>query len=523
MNIFFNNVYNIKSRKKGQTAIELAVFGSILIFVIGVIIKQAMSFGYAQNQSLKAMRWAMTTSFLHTMGLVQPQGDDNAGTSSRNQSTVLVVEDRLQVGADKYRSTDRVPYVTSATATYSRNLFLGLETGEWYNLPVLDVFVNGEHFVFRLAGFKTINTEPTTGDPHVVNCGNAQTCTATSDDGNGNITCDTWDTVINPCQLFFTKVPNNPAMEYWCTSSCPGLSEDYRFDLDRSGTAFYMGDYQTDGSGLFGSIGSPDPDVPGPDPWDLQRDSFSWQWVGIPAYNEDAGSSTGWSTGPQSELSWGSGEGISLEESLNIMVDVDNDLKEERIISLANNAFNVITSVTVVDMQEGDYDVTEDSATTGSRLGFTSDLQLYTFVKSGGGETGTYLLIEEGNLYNPANGQYIRSVQKKDQVDVIQRTFNLSNNTHRFCDAAGNVVGTGTPAGWTDDVPNPVKACESCFMPDHVGLTCFDSTSTPDKGERPVIYIRSWISDRHGRKWMTPLEDDFSSGHYVDFNVPAAP
>ena len=47
-----------KSRKylRAQTALELAVFGAILIFVVGVIIRQALSSAYMQNQNLRAMR-----------------------------------------------------------------------------------------------------------------------------------------------------------------------------------------------------------------------------------------------------------------------------------------------------------------------------------------------------------------------------------------------------------------------------------------------------------------------------------
>jgi hypothetical protein len=506
---------------KGQTAIELAVFGSILIFVIGVIIKQSMSFGYTQNQNYKALRWAMTTSFLHTMGLVEPMGDDDAGTSSRNQATVLIVEDRLQVGADKHRSLDRVPYVHSANATYSRNLFLGIESGEDYNLPVLDVFVNGKHFVFRLAGFKTVNTTPSAGDPHVIKCGSISTCTSQSTNAEGETICDTWDTVDMPCQLFFTKIPNNPAMEEWCVSGCSGLPEDYRFDLDRSGSAFSSASYDpANESGYFGTAGMPDPDVPGPNPWDLSRGVFSWQWVGVPAFNEDADNETNFSQ--VGAMDWADTTGVSMDESEHLMVDVDNDQKEERIVKVNNNSEGVITSVEVVDFQEGDYDVTEDSRETGHRLGFTHDLQLYTFAKSGEGDQGTYLLIEHGNLYNPANGQYVRSTQKKDQVDIVQRIFYLANDTGRFCDASGTPV-SAPNGGWTSDIPNPVEACEDCFMQNNVALTCFDSTSTPDKADRPVIYIRSWIADLHGRKWITSLEDDFSSGHYVDFDVPSTP
>ena len=52
-----------KNSQKAQSIIELTVFGAILIFMIGVIIRQALSFSYIQNQSLKAMRKALSLSY----------------------------------------------------------------------------------------------------------------------------------------------------------------------------------------------------------------------------------------------------------------------------------------------------------------------------------------------------------------------------------------------------------------------------------------------------------------------------
>lgn len=528
MKKFFNKKTSLKF--SGQTAIELAVFGSILIFVIGSIVKQHMSFAYTQNENLKALRWAMTTSYMHTMGIVDPRGDGNDGTSSRNQSTVLLLEDRLQVGAEKHSPIDRIPYVATASAMFSRNLFLGLETNEWYNIPVLDLFVNGKHFVLRVAGFKTVSTAPKEGDSDIIKCGEKKTCTAWHEDGDGNYICDNWDTSALDCKLLFEKVPNFPQIEDWCINSCDNLPLDMRFDLDHSGSIWSSAYWKADGTGTYlGDVGTADSDVPGPNAWDYDRGSFSWQWHGVPAYDEDSDSESSlFATTAENTY----GMGISIDDSENLMVDVDSDLKEERVLKVSSDSTGVITSMDVVDYQEGDYDTTEDSLTEGRSLGITSDLQLFTFVKSGLGDKGTYLLIEQGKLYNPANGQYIRSVQKKDQVDIVQRILQLSRNTGRFCNGVGstNVTGTvssddfsGYDAGWTKDIPNPVEACQDCFIQGNVGKTCFDSTSNPDYEDRPVIYVRSRLQDLHGRKWLTPLEDDFSTGHYVDFDVPSVP
>ena len=48
-----------KPSQDGQAAIELAVFGAILIFFLGTIVRSAAGNSYAQNQNFKAMRMAM--------------------------------------------------------------------------------------------------------------------------------------------------------------------------------------------------------------------------------------------------------------------------------------------------------------------------------------------------------------------------------------------------------------------------------------------------------------------------------
>src|SRR5262245_49389855 len=44
--------------KNAQTATELAVFGSVLVFLIGLIVQQAMGINHLQNQSLRSVRMA---------------------------------------------------------------------------------------------------------------------------------------------------------------------------------------------------------------------------------------------------------------------------------------------------------------------------------------------------------------------------------------------------------------------------------------------------------------------------------
>lgn len=531
--------------KKAQTAMELAVFGAILIFVIGAIVRQALSAGTTQNQSLRAMRQAMTTSYKYSSGLMGLGGD--AGTASHQSANILFIEDRLTADSAKYGAIDRTPTIVSASATYSRNLFLPVDAGEEFNLPIYDIFINGRHFPFTTANFKTINLSvscqnanpcpiecDTDGDgagnceaaslgfyPHpefltanpngwepnclqadvettgscVDECGHVE-CVDSDGDGNPCEPGITWSATTTSaigCAKVYDVVFNHPGFLEWCDGEvsgtpCPAsnLTADERFDLDRDGTT----------------------DVPAAD-----RPDFSWQWFLVMGY--DAGSSAFNVTRTLLRA-----EGIVLEGSdctddcaspQHVSVDVDGDLKREKIMvdtKTVDDTTGIIKSFVVMDSQEGDLDFTRGDSDTGPDPGLTKDTKMFSFVRD-----GTYLLLEEGKLFSVSGdtNQYIRTAQKKDQIDLVERVIQLSNDTDRFCDSGGNLVPTGT-SGWTDAVPNPVEVCGNCFTSGNIQATCMDEANK-------LIFVRSRVVDRHGRKWITNTSGDDS----VDFKVPPLP
>ena len=146
---------------RAQSTIELAAFGIVLLFMIGVILRQSLNQNYAQHQSLKAARLASKLSYEFSEGLRGAGGFD--GTASRNSATVIFIEDRLVAGSGKYGAINRTPQVIGGSATLSRNLMMPIE-GEDYNFPTMDMFINGQHFPFTTAGFGI--TEAIAADPH---------------------------------------------------------------------------------------------------------------------------------------------------------------------------------------------------------------------------------------------------------------------------------------------------------------------------------------------------------------------
>jgi len=205
------------------------------------------------------------------------------------------------------------------------------------------------------------------------------------------------------------------------------------------------------------------------------------------------------------------------------------------IYSLTQNSDGTPT-VSYEDPAGGDLDLTWDSNSCSPlKPGMQTDSQIYTFTKD-----GTYLQIKEGKLYNPETDQFVRSENRHDSIDLVQRMIILSNDTGRFCDgkseippaylgrcvvppnctsyATCNCVPQGgtvpmiydsTPnaaAGETSNyaiAPNPVEVCiykgdtNNCFSSQtNIKSTCYDENTN-------TLYVRSRLEDRRGHFWAT--------------------
>ena len=139
--------------RAGQAAIELAVFGAILIFILGTIVRTAVGNGYTQNENFKAMRMAMLNSW---RGSEAHQGKGALADLSRNNASVIFVEDRLSPDFNKYGDIDRTPFIAQGAGTFTFNLFYPWQPGQDpidHLIPIMDVYINGQHFPFTTANY----------------------------------------------------------------------------------------------------------------------------------------------------------------------------------------------------------------------------------------------------------------------------------------------------------------------------------------------------------------------------------
>lgn len=568
----------IKKQLKAQAAIELAVFGAVLIFVIGAIIKQALAVGYWQNQNLKAMRLALKASYDSQMA-----GD----IAARRMATVLFVEDRLTADSAKYGAIDRTPHMIQGSGSHNNNLFMPVDWPSCEDLSVMDVIVNGKRFVFTMGGWRTIEFPTGPAGP-----GPVTTVNGTSRDACGGpsktISVE-WDpncaTVIrtsscapqscyvdevgatictNNCAVFCddignncdtcSSVPTSTTGPVVCPPFCsPSSIPVYGPDSDGNLTIFLYNVYgcatrsETDttpvGCANLYRIIDNHPLIPEWNGFDnsrfdldrgltyLNRDGiatpavlpsdqqyFAWQWYLTRGVTGAIGTSD---VGVDSiSVSVSIGALLDVSEGKNMDIDVDSDLELEYIASKTSvftDSNSVVNRIDVTDPQEGDVDFSISKENGIKPMpGFTKDVRMYTFVQDRAlsGNSGTYFRVEEGKLFSATGNQFIRTARKKDQIDLIERVFRLSNNTGRYCDSSGNPTNWSSSlyAGSFQGLTNPVEVCDNCFTTPNINRTCMDTTDPNNL----LIFIRSSIQDLRGRKWVT----DTSGDPYVNFMSP---
>ncbi|MBF0533098.1 MAG: hypothetical protein HQL23_08410 [Candidatus Omnitrophica bacterium] len=570
------------SKNKGQTSIELAVFGAILIFVIGAIIQAGLNQSFQQDKDLKAMRQAMLISYNESGGggtdwvpviyagtpvvvggnpVLQPVQKDY---NSRNTASVLMVEDRQTAGSDRTSVVSRMPLMSMGSGAHSRNMFTPTENNEDYNLPKMDIVVNGKQFQFTTANFVTwctsidqktdpFHPDPTKPDPDCGQQGNvdgydhwigepqfggisqrnwdpycayyldAGPCPAVgdplydshcgekqmsiTDPDTGVTVTKTWHQRFVGCASVSALYANVKGNKFWDPSKPP------RFDLDRN----------ADPAGVV---------PPG------QRAKFAWQWGQCLAYYPD---------GAQTKLNTDAGYEPSyyyMKTDVNSQYDIDGDLKLESIMQILPIApSGVISRIRVLDSQEGDMDMTiaANDVNPKPKCELSREMKTYSWIRPQNGEKGSWAVIEEGKLFarNGDNKQYIRAASRKDEVDVIERKLqmNISNDMRRFCSDGNTPPGPGLVAVPGSGVEKCVRnlraanpahdcaapgACQQCRVWDaasgnYVNGQCV-STGSCDSQENMyktcldvgpnILYIRSWLSDQRGRRWVTEVSGD---------------
>jgi len=590
--------------KAGQAATELAVFGAILIFLIGTIMRTAVGNSFTQDYNFKAMRMAMLASWNDTK---INQGPNASAVTAHNSASILFVEDRLSPDASKYGDIDRNPFVAQGAGTFTYNLLYPLSDAQDINagLPVMDVFINGVHFPFSMSSYVIKNeisrqsscpsntstcaynqcmrnlTEWVGGNvsegsfastqfapvvPLTKACAALTPATAQKNcqvDNNalvifsdlitadvlvgtaGSVYNSANTALVNPSlttpfvdtaqwqgfvsmynssfsgqinksylnailkvvqttgtqyKLFYNIVPNgstDPQFMQTAPTCSQHPCKNNELSADRSFGSYAGTDLMFDLQRIYNPYPNPSL-VP-----DSMRSSIGWEWQAT--------------AGTTANMI-----GLNKDQQQYPSLDIDGRLRPVTIYDISQ-APNGDPIVSYEDPDGGDIDSGWDpSISCGPKPGLLTGSEIFTFTGN-----GTYLQVNEGKMFNPESGQVVRSVNKRDTVDLVQRMIQLTNNTTRFCTPCAdgsacvqnsngvyacsngngcviNGPGTNLCTGANCANPNSVEACVSessgtprpCFTTTNMPLTCYDTTSN-------ILYVRSRLQDRRGTFWMT--------------------
>jgi len=560
-----------KSSLRAQAAIELAVFGAILIFVLGSVIRSAVGNSYQQNQALKGMRMAMMASFQGS----QSDANGHPKSLSRNSASILFVEDRLAPEVTKYGPLERSPEIANGSGSFSYQMLYPLDATEvGSNLPIMDVYINGQQFPFTMASYatKTFSYPPSCGSPPGPGQGpytayplttqqcqynqclrNAREWVTYSDPTTSPPTTQTYklfySQAVNGTPQFSVYPPTLAAqshpvkdMELSGDVTLPGtnlppgvttnINGDMEFDLLRNGN-YAAVEQQLP---LCTCTNPPTGPAAGCSTYTCPvpcaatcttcinnnctqdsnpSDSCTPSCPKGSQYTCPVATSTMAKNCLRADMTWqwyatagttASLIGLDADNQQYPSYDIDGRLKTVTIYNITgwnkNDPTGAVT-VSYEDPQGGDIDGSWDSNSCGPKPGLQNQFQIYTFTQN-----GTYFQIKEGKLYNPETGQVVRSVNQRNNVDLIQRQIQLSNNTGRFCSIPSPSQPTqACPAGSvyqgvTCASPNPVEVCvdgvnSTCFSSQqNIKSTCYDTSDN-------MIFVRSRLNDRRGRFWIT--------------------
>jgi hypothetical protein len=127
--------------KKGQAILELAIFGSILITLLGILISYGLKYNYQQLAAQRAFRRALGTAATSM----------ETGTPV-SVSHTLIEDHHIPDPTHQFALGSVTPF--SATASVTRSASLHETPDRDSELPVAQYNISGQTFTFKTAGFR---------------------------------------------------------------------------------------------------------------------------------------------------------------------------------------------------------------------------------------------------------------------------------------------------------------------------------------------------------------------------------
>ncbi|MFH0753757.1 MAG: hypothetical protein V2A70_04260 [Candidatus Omnitrophota bacterium] len=455
-----------KLSKQAQSIIELAVFGAVLFFIIAGIASVYLGGSLQQNSLLKTSRTALYNSFQTS----------RYGYASRSTSIYYVLEDRLGSSVGKFGASEREPLMMASSGSMTKNMLLPIDFAEKKHLPVIDVVVNGQTFSFATRLFKMykfffdaatydVTTYRYTGTIPTVKTGTDSTWTG--------------------------YCPGSPDFVEEHPSSASRMSREWKAGYDIGGIFPW----------LYHEITANDPKFS--TTWSTANmERFNYKRSGNPEdmypYAKWANYAT-WQWEPVAMSTVH--DGINTAKGSYPGYDANADLRPETLYELvefqvgSSGACNFWAAYAIAyttstgaewDLEKSNSEYTNYAE---DFQGFHKDAGINTQMQDANG--AAYLNIKEGAQYSSDGKPVQVSTLKKNQYDIVERVLQLNKDM----DSSTAMLARN---------PNIEVSCAGCCSGgSNAQYTCFDTASKR-------LYIRSRISDKRGRKWVTSTDEDFS-------------
>lgn len=165
---------------RGQALLELALFGSILLMLLGVMVSFGLRYNYQQKTMMDAFRRSLNESAVYERG---------------GQASVTIVSDEHIPNPSNPFATGSVsPFISGASITRSYKLHESADPDHEEELPQMTIQIQGKPLSYKTAGFRVVGNITGSVDKYKEIYGEGETNVFEWPKNSGNYT------VIDSCE-----------------------------------------------------------------------------------------------------------------------------------------------------------------------------------------------------------------------------------------------------------------------------------------------------------------------------------
>ncbi|MCM8800166.1 MAG: hypothetical protein NC900_05525 [Candidatus Omnitrophica bacterium] len=126
---------------KAQSILELAIFGSIILFLLGVLISYGLGANFEQHLQMQTFRKALFEAL-------------KRAHSSINVNLNVIKDLSIPDVNSPFDISETSPYSANIALSWSNDLYAGLDDLDERDLPRIDYIINGVRKTYKIANYK---------------------------------------------------------------------------------------------------------------------------------------------------------------------------------------------------------------------------------------------------------------------------------------------------------------------------------------------------------------------------------